>query len=430
MAKTLIEKKNNGANEIDAGNLIAIHFNKIKIHPKTFISKDHDKKREGFIKFDVGGQSTVMKFEEAEDGKDRVVSDKFRNKIAYFGTMPSDLGISVTLVELDEKERAEIGKVKTAVDSLAKLPVNSFNPYIGPGLCVLSTLLKLWEVNIDDDLEAQAHYVFDHSELIGKDPLRCVFTRSNCTVFEIEFSISDLGKQGEFKNLIISIGKPKFDINLEGKDKDFISSIFDLLPDLKKKITEKTLSTFTFQASSGKQTDSVTTPYIKQYEDIVNWEMKQLFVVPATEGKKSTAPKDNKHIVPLSFSFALFNKDFHVQEILDVVESSLDLAAVLETGGKKSEELKKLMKKENDNVISFMAELSKHNLSLFSFNGLVFLSPDETEDLECSNGTITLKKVQKSEDLWRGTINKKKIHWKNKEIGTFSCLLEIKGIKP
>ncbi len=413
-----------GTNPIGNNDAVLVYAKSITIDTNEFESKDGSKKsnREGVVILDISGQITSFPY----DGRGTVnISDKFLNKVAYLGTSSGTFGISLSVIESDKAARDALNNIKTWTDKLVNVPfLTAIHPAVGPGLGLISSVLKMIKTSVDDDCEAQAFCVFD-SKLKNEQEITLTFSRTTGTppLLTVVLKVFGLGTLGANVGRF-SVRIKQLELNLDEKNPVSIEveSSAGIVVSTSSTVegwwdTSK-ISIFNVDAASGKSTYSYTNvsgdirPAAKQ--GIIAWDKNALFTV---KGGDVPAGK----LLPLSLTFSLHPQKLKTDGILDLLKQGSALANIMMP---EVTHATQVLNKQAPNVLNFLSEITSDSLSLYSFNGLVVLAnaapPANLKGVLWAQQTAVA-------NTWTVTVNET-ITWRDEPIGKFRFDVEVVSV--
>lgn len=414
----------NGA--IGNSDAVLVYAESVTIDTTQFYSKDPlSKNREGVVILDISGQMTSFPYK----GKGTVVSNKFLNKVVYLGTNPGKLGMSLSVIESDQAARDALNNIETWTKKLANVPfLTAIHPAVGPGLGLISSVLKMIKTSVDDDCEAQAFCVFDKG-LQDEQKITLAFSRTSATppLLTVVLKVVGLGTLNtKVDRFSIRIKQPLLTLNPKKP-----VSIEEIEPSTGIVLsTSKTvegwwdtnkISIFNVDAASGKSTYSYTNvsgnirPAAKQ--GIIAWDKNALFTV-----KGGDAPSGK--LLPLSLTFSLHPQKLNTDGILDLLKQGSALASIMMPEVTSATQV---LTKQAPNVLNFLSEITSDSLSLYSFNGLVVLAhAAPPANVPNANGVLCAQQTVGA-DTWTATVNVP-ITWRDEVIGNFRFDIEVVSV--
>ncbi len=416
-----------GNGQIGNGDAVLVYAESISIDTTQFYSKDSfSKKREGVVILDISGQMTSFPF---NGDRTVIVSNKYLNKVAYLGTNPGKLGMSLSVIESDQAARDALNNLETWTKKLANVPfLTAIHPAVGPGLGLISSVLKMIKTSVDDDCEAQAFCVFDDA-LKNEQKITLAFSRTSATppLLTVVLKVVGLGTLGkDVGRFSVRIKKPVLTLNTKQP-----VSVEEIEPSSGMVISTSStvegwwdknkISIFNVDAASGKSKYSYTNvsgnirPAAKQ--GIIAWDKNALFTV---KGGDVPAGK----LLPLSLAFSLHPQKLNTDGILDLLKQGSALASIMMPEVTNATQV---LTKQAPNVLNFLSEITSDSLSLYSFNGLVVLaSAAPPANVPVGKGALWAQQTTGA-NTWTAEVNEP-ITWRDEVIGNFSFDVEVVAV--
>lgn len=404
-----------------------LYVEKISIDTTQFYSKDLGKNREGVVVLDISGQMTSFPYKGSET---IIISNKFLNKVAYLGTNPGKLGISLSVIESDKAARDALNKLETWTKKLANVPfLTAVHPAVGPGLGLISSVLKMIKTNVDDDCEAQAFCVFDNG-LQDAQQIILKFSRANGTppLLTVVLKVVGLGTLGvNVDSFSVRIKQPELTLFKKNPVSIEIEPSTGIVVSASLTVEDwwetNKISIFNVDAASGKSTYSYINvsgdirPAAKQ--GIIAWNKNALFTV-----KGGDVPTGK--LLPLSLTFSLHPQKLNTDGILDLLKQGSALASIMMP---EVTHATQVLNKQAPNVLNFLSEITSDSLSLYSFNGLVVLAhaaPPASLQQNAKKGVLWAQQSAGA-NTWTATVDEP-ITWRDETIGNFKFDVEVVSV--
>ncbi len=414
-----------GTSPIGNNDAVLVYAKSITIDTNEFESKDGNEKREGDVILDISGQMTSFPY---KGSGTVIISDKFLNKVAYLGTSSGTFGISLSVIESDKAARDALNNIKTWTDKLVNVPfLTAIHPAVGPGLGLISSVLKMIKTSVDDDCEAQAFCVFDNG-LKDAQEITLTFSRAIGTppLLTVVLKVFGLGTLGiNVDRFSVRIKQPELFLDEKKPMSTEVESSAGIVVSASLTAEEwwemNKISIFNVDAASGKSTYSYTNvsgdirPAAKQ--GIIAWNKNALFTV---KGGDVPAGK----LLPLSLTFSLHPKKLKTTEILDLLKQGSALASIMMP---EVTHATQVLNKQAPNVLNFLSEITSDSLSLYSFSGLVVLAnAAPPANLLKKKGVLWAQKTAGT-NTWTVTVDET-ITWRDEPIGNFKFDVEVVSV--
>ncbi len=388
----------------------------IRIDTSRFHSRDVRKDREGILRVRINRQETLFPYTGSGE-----VFPKFRDKLLYLGAAPEELALDLNLVELDEKEREALGSAAGLLNLLGGSPLGAFNPAVSAGLALGSSLLRFAQSQIDDDEEAQVFVV--HRDRLKDGQKLSLDLRSKGSAdsrLRLSLRVLDLGPIDAPARLRIRVGNPVLDlesrpirVRQSNTGPGVRRPVVTRDVDAQDWLLRSDMELFNFEARSLKAAAAYTTN-LATIDRVLSWHVHD--VLETTGGAGA-----GRHVLPLTMSFSLNNKDLNAEALLEVARSALDLAAAFEPRAEKAHDL---LKKHGPTALSFISELTSKNFSLFGFDGVVVLDAAGGGGIPDGEGRLVLPRTDKG--TWSRRIQRE-LTWRGDKVGSFAFDLEAKS---
>jgi len=409
-----------GSQLIKQGNLMAITVDSISIFPKNFLSRDLGGEREGLLNISVNGQNTTFPFK--GKGKSIGIEPKYLNKIIFFGQHHEPIQLKIQLIESDENFRKALDKVGDVADIVSGASIPGLSFPIGSATGLLGAVSRFIGSKIKDDDEVLFLGIINQS----KDGQTLKLSHSNSpkgVVLESVFNFHDLGEidttikafRIAITNPEIKFSKTKIIIDPDHYDRNFGPKEYTPFEYLN---MNRDLKRFNFYSSSGNSNQALST-YTNSMKEVLVFEELELFTVNVNRSGGVI------NTIPFSYSFSFNSEKLNAERLLDIAKSAVDLASAF---GVDTEKPQDFLKKQGQSAISQISEFAQSALSVSAFDGVLFLTPN---DSKLPSGAGRKVMTEKSNGKWRETIEDEiriTINRKMETIGTFSFNLEIDSI--
>lgn len=415
-----------GRAEISDRDLMAILLQEVEIDTRNFRSKDFSSRREGLLTVEVSGQHTAIPF---HDGKDGTVMD--RPGLVFLGRHPGRLSFSVNLMESDQEIRALLDDAAGFLAKVGASPASSFHPAISPGTRLLSGIIGMIRSHVDDDQEYQFFAVYDqpfnHSSILrleGKNG-------AGKTVLKLKLKIVNLGEISISNNLSVRLD----DLRIDWKASASLDVGHLRRPWVGRQMSRSGrvsarrwrqdfgMDWLSLEAAS-RGSKFAWSVRLEDAREGVDWHEAELFLAKAGRGTRLA----DRHLVPMSLGIRLAPKELKPEAILGLVPDALDTARAL---GVDAGDLETHFSKIEPLAVRLLQQLHPGSISLFDFDGLVFLDPDDREHPEDlprwvdeREKDVLVMGYDRKEGAWVLPV-KSPIRIHGQEVGTFQARLRV-----
>jgi len=397
---------------IGAKHLVGVSVSELQIDTRQFRSRDVTRTREGVVAVSVGGQESIFTFAGSE-----IIDVPCDSQIAFLGTNPGDLAISVRLVELDKAARRALergGKI-AAIAAQAVGPLSM--PFAGAGLGVASAFLNVLAKLSRDDDEMAAFTLVDGPFGNGaRVELR--IGSGETPKLRAVFAIHDFGKRQTFKVASLRVTEPWIEFGSQRIAQRQRESAGQTTRRRTYSVREwltrtKGLKELVFAAGSGRHRAGIVAR-LQGAEDIFCWHRWELFRVAAARAA-------DRHVIPLSMGFSLNSDSEMVEAVLDLVRASADLAEEINPELKQAAQS---VHKAGRGLADIVSEIGESELPLFQFDGALLLLPKEVEARPgVAEGKLELE--QTDDGIWSGQVACEFRRWRKKPLGRVGFGIEV-----
>ncbi|HPY74464.1 MAG: hypothetical protein KBC30_09210 [Planctomycetes bacterium] len=383
-----------GTQPVANGEFIALFIDEICLDTSQFLSKDGflffvSKQREGVVKLNISGQSTVIPF--FGEGK---VLHKYLDKVAFLGAYCGWLSMDISLIELDEDTKKYIDNIQTGTNFISEISQ--------PGSAILKNILGTIRNQLGDDEEAKAFLLHEEAILDGSTITLLFGDDHEKPLMKIVFRVESLGiSQSSGVNMSVRVANPKL--------------LFTDESQARCELNRKNMKIFNFEAASAEKR-SIFTTEIERFFQTVTWQKNELFRVRAS--------KVNHYLFPLFLNFSLNTQKLQVDSMYKSAQAAV---GVLESFHFPVKTTKKFVK-QMPTMLNLLSEVTQDNFSIFAFNGFVVLENKKNngKKVKTCPGKIVLDWDSK-QNIWLTKI-KKSLTWRNNNFGSFEFFLEVREV--
>jgi len=415
-----------GRGEVGDRDLMAILLQEVEIDTGHFRSKDFSSRREGLLTLDVSGQHTAIPF---HDGKDGIVID--RPGLVFLGRNPGRLAMSINLMESDQEIRDLLDDVGGFLEKVGTSPASSFHPAVAPGTRLLSGIIGMIRSHVDDDQEYQFFAVYDqpfnHSSILrleGKNG-------AGKTVLKLKLKIVNLGEISISNNLSFRLDglqidwEPSASLDAGHLRRPWVGREMNRSGRIPARQWRRDfgMDWLSLEAAS-RSAEFACSVRLDDAREGVDWHEAELLLAKAGRGTRLA----DRHLVPMSLGVRLAPKELKPEAILGLVPDAFDTASAL---GLDAGDLEKSFTKLEPLAVRLLQQLHPGSISLFDFDGLVFLDPDDSEHPEDlprwvdeREKDVLVMAFDRKEKAWVRPV-KSDIRIHGQKVGTFQARLRV-----
>jgi len=399
---------------IEGKHLVGISVVALRVDTGQFRSRDLSRRREGIVALTVGGQESVFTF----SGKG-LIEVNCHAQLAYLGTNPGDLAVSVRVIELDQAVREGLARGGELAEMAAKVIGGLSIPFTETGLQMASALVKLLSKLADDDDEVAAFTVAEGAFGDESRVMLDIGTGDQPKV-RLELLIRDFGKRQTLRMAGVRLTEPWIEFGAQrisqrekaNSGKGYRTRRLTVRSWL---VRNRQLRNLVFSARSGRHQAGIVSKFAG-VDDVFHWRNWELFRV-------ASARAADRHVIPLSLGFSLNSNSNLVEPLVDLVRAAADVA---EEADPQYEQTTKIVHKAGRGLVDLISEIGDRELPLFQFDGALLLLP---EGVAARGGVLggTLELGRDPDGLWRGELTCEFRKWKAKPLGKIGFGIEVVG---
>lgn len=411
-----VNRMNSGLEAIPPDSIISITLTDARLSTLAYLNAGPEE-RDSILTLKMSGdQTTILPIQGG--GWPVSINPKFLNKLLYLGPVRPRLSLSAELVESRESIRQELENAGRGTQALGQIiahaPLLTGN-IASAGLGLLASLLAFIENQIRDAVECTAF-----TELSGPfyqdEPISIQYSTDEKTILELNLLVQELPAPAFREKISFAIQSPSFSFI---PDACLILNSFAPSPDSTKigtryvkqgevrvsasNYVSKNFPVFHLEAGSGIRSLAMDRR-IDSHSGFIPrlaWESLELFDVTA-----------GRAVVPLSLSFSLHSSEVNVEGLSELLNKGFDLAQATQPEFPGTD-----LKKATPSVIDFVSEFSQKSFSLYSFDGAVLLTDNDSPSL--GNGHLVLKQTAADSGIWQVLIEKT-VTWAGVPVGQLS----------